>query len=122
MKPPREGKERWERTLSRYFASYGIKLRWSYQRRRFIGIANHMFARLNPRNEVKVWERMPDYIRKYETNNNPDGKQVVVLVTNRMYGDSVDDTLVVTRLGTFIPMLQALVENDRERWTDAADN
>ena len=119
MRPPREGKERWERTLSRYFATYGVDLRWSYPRRRFIGIANHVFARINPRNESNVWQRMPDFIRKYET---AEGKQVVVLVTNRMYGDSVDDTLVVTRLGTFVPMLKALVETDRERWTYAAND
>lgn len=66
-----------------------------------------------------MWSRMPDYIRKYET---ADGKQVVIIATNRGYGDSVDDSMVVMRLGTFIPMLKALIETDRERWTDVTDH
>ena len=122
MKAPREGQERWERTVSRYFAVHGLKVKWSYPQRRFVGIAGHMFARLNPYNEVKMWELMPQTLRKYETERNPDGKQVVIFATNRRYGDSVDDSIVVLRLGTFLPMLKALVDSDKERWTDAPDN
>jgi hypothetical protein len=62
---------------------------------------------------------MPEYIRKYEQpDKNKESKQVVVLATNRKYGDSIDDTLVVMRLGTFIPMLKAMIQQDRERWID----
>lgn len=119
MKSVLEGKQAWERTLSRYFAAHGVDLRWSYPARRFLGVAGHTFARLNPKKEDKMWSRMPDYIRKYET---ADGKQVVIIATNRGYGDSVDDSMVVMRLGTFIPMLKALIETDRERWTDVTDH
>jgi hypothetical protein len=122
MKSPKEGQERWERTISRYFAAYSIKLKWSYPQRRFIGIAGHLFARLNPQNEVRMWELMPQTLRKYETERNPDGKQVVIFVTNRRYGDSVDDSIVVMRLGTFLPMIKALVDSDKERWTDVTNN
>lgn len=119
MKSPKEGNNRWERTLSRYFAAHSLDLRWDYPKRRFTGIAGHLFARLNPHQEETTWQLMPQYVRKYETERNPDGKQVVIFVTNRKYGDSVDDSLVVMRVGTFIPMLKALVNSDKERWTDA---
>lgn len=117
MKPPKEGPA-WERVLTRYFAAVGIPLRWLYQKRRFIGVSGHEFARLNPKSskEASVWTLMPEYVRKYERNS--DGKQVVIFVTNRQYGDSVDDSLVVLRMGAFIPMLKALVDSDKERWTD----
>lgn len=120
MKSPKEINNRWERTLTRYFAAVGIPLRWNYGKRRFLGIKGHEFARLNPKSDKveNVWTRMPEYVRKYEA----DGKQVVIFATNRQYGDSVDDSLVVLRLGTFIPMLKALVDNDKERWTDESSN
>lgn len=113
---------RWEHTLTRYFAAHGLPLRWSYPRRRFLGIAGHMFARLNPYKEDKMWELMPQHLKQYEQDRNPDGKQVVIFATNRRYGDSVDDTIVVLRLGTFMPMLKALIDSDKERWTDAAND
>jgi len=122
MKAPKEGNERWERTLSRYFAAYGVPLRWSYSARRYKGIAGHLFARLNPYNEDKMWQLMPQTVRKYENERNPDGKQVVIFATNRRYGDSIDDSLVIMRMGTFVPMLKALVDSDKERWNDVTNN
>lgn len=120
MKSPKEAGTRWENTLSRYFAAVGIPLRWEYVKRRFVGISGHEFARLNPKSNKheNVWTRMPEYVKKYEA----DGKQVIIFATNRQYGDSVDDSLVVLRLGTFIPMLKALVDSDKERWTDESPN
>jgi hypothetical protein len=63
---------------------------------------------------------MPEYMRKYE--RLADGKQVIIFATNRGYGDSVDDSLVVLRMGTFAPMLKAFVDQDKERWTDESSN
>jgi hypothetical protein len=58
---------------------------------------------------------MPEYVKRYGgTNDN-----VIVFVTNKEYGDSVDDTYVVMRMGTFIPMMKALLDSDRERWSNA---
>ncbi len=116
MKAPKEAA--WENVLTRYFAAVGIPLRWRYHARRFLGIAGHEFARINPKSvsEAGVWSRMPDYINKYEKLSG--GKQVVIFVTNREYGDSVDDSLVVLRLGAFAPMLKAMVDTDKERWTN----
>jgi len=112
----------WEQTISRYFAAVGIPLRWEGLRKRFQGIAGHEFARLNPKSNKNeaVWTRMPEYVKKYE--RLADGKQVVVFVTNRGYGDSVDDSLVVLRMGTFAPMLKAFIETDKERWTRESSN
>jgi hypothetical protein len=60
---------------------------------------------------------MPEYVKRYELpERNREGKQVVIFATNRQYGDSVEDTLVVMRLGTFAPMLKALIAQDKERW------
>jgi hypothetical protein len=117
MKAVKEGGDRWERTLSRYFAANGLPLNFVYQTRRFMGIAGHTFARLNPKKDVNVWARMPDYVNKYEK----DGKQVVIFVTNRGYGDTVDDSLVVMRMNTFVPMIKALVDSDKERWHESAN-
>ena len=117
MKAPSE--QRWEKTLTRYFAAWGVPLRWDYVSRRFHGISGHLFARLNPRVEASVWARMPEYLKKYEhPSRNPDGRQVVIFTTNKTYGDSVDDSIVVMRLGTFIPMMKSLVETDKERWSE----
>lgn len=118
MKSPKEGS--WESVLTRFFAVHGLRVRWSYPHRRFIGIAGHAFARLNPYNEDKMWELMPQHLKQYEARS--EGKQVVIFATNRRYGDSVDDTIVVMRLGTFMPMLKALVNSDPGRWTDAAND
>lgn len=121
MKPVKEGPA-WERLLTRYFAAVGIPLKWVYQQRRFIGVAGHEFARLNPKagKDEAVWTLMPQYVRKYE--KLADGKQVVLFVTNKQYGDSVDDSLVVLRMGAFIPMLKALVDSDNERWSNESPN
>jgi hypothetical protein len=117
MKAPSE--QHWENTLTRYFAAWGIPLRWDYGKRRYRGISGHLFARLNPRVEENVWVRMPEYLKKYEhQDRNPDGRQVVIFTTNKIYGDSVDDSIVVMRLGTFIPMMKSLLETDKERWTE----
>lgn len=120
MKAPREAG--WEKTLTRYFAALGIPLRWKYAKRRFLGVSGHEFARLNPKSgkDESVWARMPEYVNKYE--RLAEGKQVIVFATNRGYGDSVDDSLVVLRLGTFAPMLKALVDSDKERWTSESSN
>lgn len=121
MRSVKEGGTTWERTLGRYFAAVNVPLQWNALKKRFVGISGHEFARINPkaRNGENVWVRMPEYIKRYEHSS---GKQVVIFVTNRQYGDSVDDSLVVLRIGTFIPMLKALVDNDKERWTNESPN
>lgn len=117
MRAARESRNGWEKALSRYFAAHAVDLRWDYASRRFTGIAGHIFARLNPQKEDNVWKRMPEYVKRYEqSDRNSEGKQVVIFATNRQYGDSVEDTLVVMRLGTFAPMLKALINQDKERW------
>ena len=111
MKAPSESA--WESTLSRYFAANSIPLRWDAYRKRFLGVAGHSVARLNPRSEAYVWARMPELFGRFEK----DDRNVIVFVTNKVYGDTVDDSFVVMRIGTFIPMMKALVESDRERWS-----
>jgi len=113
MRPASE--QNWDATLTRYFAAHGLPLRWDGVHKRFKGIAGHVFARKNPKLEDRVWARMPEYVKRYGgTNDN-----VIVFVTNKEYGDSVDDTYVVMRMGTFIPMMKALLDSDRERWSNA---
>lgn len=111
MKAPMEAA--WERTLSRYFAANSIPLTWDARRKRFLGVAGHAVARLNPRSEASVWARMPELFGRFEK----DDRNTIVFVTNKVYGDTVDDSFVVMRIGTFIPMMKALVESDRERWS-----
>lgn len=119
MRASREAASGWERVLTRYFAATGIPLQWDYGKRRFTGISGHLFARLNPAKEDSMWANIPQYVRKYEDRYlNSDAKPVVLLITNRRYGESVEDSLVVMRLGTFAPMLKSFVDSDKERWAD----
>ena len=117
MRAVREASGAWERTLARFFMAHGVALTWDGKFKRFRGVAGHEFVRLNPQVEERVWARMPEYVKKYERMQT--GKQVVVFVTNKQYGDTVDDSLVVMRMGAFAPLLKALVEADRERWVEA---
>lgn len=113
MKAPRDTNGNWERGLARYFSAHNLNIKWDGKAKRFLGIANLCITRRSPSKEEQMWARMPEYVRRYESNNQGN---VVVLVANRRYGDSIDDCLVVTRLGTFLPMLSAMVNNDPERW------
>lgn len=115
MRAPKEQSNAWERVLTRYFAAIGIPLKWEGLAKRFTGVAGHDFVRFNSLSEEKVWPRMPEYVKRYEKLTD---KQVIVFVTNRRYGDSVDDSLVVMRMGTFTPMIKAFVEADKERWVE----
>lgn len=115
MKALRSSSNGWERLLERYFVSYGLPLRWNGVHKRFTGIARHTVSRINPYDPDTIWARMPMYLKRYEQHTE---KQAIVVVTNRRYGDSVDDSIVVLRLGTFAPMLKAFYEADKERWTE----
>lgn len=107
----------WERTIARYFNAHGLPIKWEYVARRFQGIKGFSIVRLNPSVEESVWASIPKRLKSYESaDRNANRESVIIVVTNRKYGDSVDDSIVVMRLGTFIPMLKALVHNDRERY------
>lgn len=98
---------RWEKTLERYFNAHSLPFRWNGLAKRFTGLRGHMIARVNPKVEEACWEQMPKRIRDYESKErNPDRLNVIVLATNKRYGDSIDDTLAVMRLGTLLPLLQ----------------
>jgi len=114
MKPTSE--RAWDKTLSRYFSAVGIPLSWDARAKRFTGVAGHVFARRNPRSEADVWKRMPEYVRRLGSDN------AVIFITNKQYGDSIDDSFVVMQIRTFIPMMKALVDSDKERWTHAPDS
>ena len=109
----------WEGVLTRFFIAVRLPLRWNPVRKRFVGFSGHTFIRLNPRAETGTWARMPDLIRRYEDGRIGDpSRNVIAIVASRSYGDNVEDCLVVMRLGTLVPALQALLESDRERYDD----
>lgn len=98
----------WERALSRYLHAQSLPFKWDAVAKRFTGLHGHMIARINPYSEEEAWKQMPKRIRGYESRDrNPERRKVIVFVTNSKYGDSIDDTLVVMRVGTLIPMLKA---------------
>lgn len=114
---------RWERTIARYMASYGLPIKWNYRDRKFTGLRLFTIKRVAPMrariDESQSWTNMPRTIKQLEDRGH---SNLIVIATNRHYGDSIEDSLVITRLGTFMPLMQALVENDRERWLDAGDS
>ena len=65
-----------------------------------------------------MWKLMPQHLRKYETERGKNGKKAIIVVTNKKYGDSVDDEIVILRLGTFMPMLKEFIYSDLERNTE----
>lgn len=117
MKAPHEGDNRWERVLSRYFHACNIPVQWEYQTRRFEGLSGFEIARINPKagSEERVWQRMPESIRDFERRQTETHRELVILVTNRQYGDSVEDSIVVTRLGAYAPLLKAFLTSNPER-------
>ena len=60
---------------------------------------------------------MPEYMRKHN-----DERNLIVFVTNPVYGDSVGDSLVVMRLSTFADIFGSHINTDRERYIYAPDN
>lgn len=115
MKSPKETGGRWESTLTRYFAAYGIPIRWDGIHKRFTGFRKHTVKRINPSSptaEGNQWRLMPQNLRKAEV----DGQRAILIVSSKRYGDEVEDSIVVMRLGTASPMLKALIDNDKERW------
>lgn len=112
MRAPR-GKA-WDRVLERYFLAHGLPLRWDAAARRFVGLAGFDISRRSPYNEESLWQRMPEFFKRSEKDKTG---EAISIVANSRYGDSVDDCLVVIRLGALAPMLKALYESDKERWS-----
>ena len=118
MKAPREADNGWEKAISRYFHANNIPVTWEYQTRRFEGLPGFEICRINPKaaTEEAVWTRMPDHIRSFERRQRDSRQSLLILVTNRQYGDSVDDSIVVTRLGSYVQLLKAFIDKEPERY------
>ena len=117
MKAPKEIHDRWERTIGRYFAAAGIPVKWDGLKHRFVGVHRHSLARINPSAKTETrenqWKLMPQRISDLEKRGS---ENVIMLVTSQRYGDEVEDSFVVMRLGTFTPIFKAFIDSDRERW------
>lgn len=117
MKAPKEVTHRWERTLARYFSAAGVPVKWDSLKHRFVGIRRHSIARINPSQKTETrenqWKYMPTRIGDLERRGS---ENVIMLVTSQRYGDEVEDSFVVMRLGTFTPIFKAFIDSDRERW------
>ena len=99
--------------LARYISASGVPLRFDYVSNRFIGVNGITILRLNPQALPQVWAKMNDRFTEAErTTRFP----VIAFVTNKQQGPDVEDSYVVLRLGTFMPMFAAMVAGDRERW------
>lgn len=98
----------WDNQLARYFNAHSLPFRWDGVAKRFKGLRGHMIARVNPRTEADAWATMPKRLRDYEAKDrNPGRENVIIVATNKRYGDSIDDTIAVMRLGTLLPILKA---------------
>jgi len=108
----------WERLIARYFSAEALPLTWDGAKRRYTGIAGHEIARVNSSDPANLgtWKKLPERFKYVEDRTD---KRVILIVNNARFGDGVEDSLVVMRLGTLTPLLKALVNNDKERWSDA---
>lgn len=115
MRVPKRGNE-WERLISRFIVANGIpNFKWDQLHRRFTGIRGWSFVRATPRLEGG-WAKVPFFFSRYEgerANGNP--HPVVMFLTSRDNGPNVEDTYVLMRLETFVPMLLSKVNADPER-------
>ncbi len=123
MKSPKKSGDngRWERTLARFFTANRIPLRWDGVAKRFVGISSYTFARIAPMrarvNPDEALSNLPRYFREHQHDGN-----LIVVVTNLKYGDDLEDSLVVMKLGTFAPIFTSHINTDRERYVYAADH
>lgn len=101
------------RSLARYLTAEGVPVVWNAAQSTFDGISGVVMKRMNPRNEVNLWARMPEHFRKHEKGSD---LPLVMFVTTRGYGENVSDSFVVMRIGTLVRWLGPLVRFDRERW------
>jgi hypothetical protein len=105
---------RWERTLARYFTANRIPVTWEGVSKTFTGLHGYtirrsvpMRARLDPGEALNA---IPRFFRQHKETN------LIVIVTNRRYGDDLEDSLVVMRLDTFTSMFATHINSDRERY------
>lgn len=109
----------WERALARFLTVSRIPVVWKGDVQRFTGIVSYTFARIAPMrarlNPDESLTKLPKFFKQREHLPN-----LIVFVTNRKYGDDLEDSLVVMRLGTFAPIFATHINNDRERYIDAA--
>jgi|TARA_R110000823_G_scaffold154116_3_gene285006 hypothetical protein len=116
MIAPKNKNDTWEKVISRYLTACGLFVRWDGHAKRFFGVAGHKIVRMNPYAQPEnIWLKMPYTLKTYEKQRNDKDQAPIIIVANRKYGDSVEDSIVVTRLGTFAPMLKAFVDSDPER-------
>lgn len=115
MKVPKKGNA-WEKLISRLVVASGVpNFRWDHTHRRFTGVSGWSFVRVTPRNEGG-WSKVPFFFRRYETeraNGNP--HPVVMFLAQRDNGPNVEDTFVLMRLETFLPLLVNKIEADPDR-------
>ena len=105
----------WERVMVRYFSTYMIPIKWDYASRSFKGIAGYRIMRNNPKKETDfTWTLVPQKLKQYAAERS-NGKPPIIIMTNKQYGDSIDDMIVVMSLGTFMPMLKEWYQEDPER-------
>lgn len=109
---------KWERTLARFFTANRIPLTWGGAVKGFTGISGYTIRRIAPMRSryysTASWKEMPAYFRERQHLPN-----MIVVVTNRKYGDDIEDSLVVMRLGTFAPIFATHINSDRERYIHA---
>lgn len=114
---------RWERTVARCMNSFGIPVKWDYRSRSFVGLRGITLKRIAPMrsrlDDTQSLTALPRTIKALEERGH---QTPVIVVTNRHYGDSVEDSLVVMRLGSFLPMFMRYINSDRERYIDAGND
>ena len=111
----------WERTIGRYLTANRIPLAWAGHLTGFVGVSGYTFRRIVPKRaatvQAETWKGMPAYFREHRDDHN-----LIVIVTNKQYGDDLEDSLVVMRLGTFTPMFATHINSDKERYIHAAND
>ncbi len=109
----------WERALARFMTVNRVPVTWKGSK--FNGISGYTLARIAPMrarlHPDESLSKLPLFFRLRQHEQN-----LIVFVTNRKYGDDLEDSLVVMRLGTFMPMFATHINSDKERYIDAPND
>lgn len=122
MKVPRRSGDTgaWERMIARFLTANKVPVEWSGAVRRFIGLHGYTIRRIAPmRARYDTSQALHGLPVLFRASDDPN---LIVIVTNAHYGDNLEDSLVVLRLGTFTPIFATHINNDRERYISNAAN
>lgn len=102
----------WERVIQQCFGYFRLRVEWDAHKQQFVGLNPLKIMRFNPKKAENqgLWSRLPELFKRNEEAD----KALVLVVSQKQYGDA-EDQLVLTRMSTFLALLEQ-VHTNQEEW------